>query len=156
MNDLPHFALSIRQPHAYAIMHLGKDIENRNWKARTELPLDICIHASLGMKREDMSDAFEFIDKAAPLGSPREHLRRQNKILTDARFGGIVAVATITEIVTEDDSPWFQGRYGYRLANVSPVKFIPLVGALGFFNWRANLGRTSGSSPLLTPIQQAD
>lgn len=29
--DLPEFALSIRQPWAWAIVYAGKDIENRTW-----------------------------------------------------------------------------------------------------------------------------
>ncbi|MDC7675410.1 hypothetical protein [Asticcacaulis machinosus] len=156
MTDLPKLALSIRQPWAYAIMNLGKDIENRSWRPRSFLPFDICIHAALGMKRHEMTDAFEFIDKAAPLASPRDCLRRQNTILNDARHGGIVAVATVTDFVTESDSPWFTGPYGWVLENVRPVDFIPVRGALGLFPWRDRIERSTGRASLLTSIQQAD
>lgn len=33
MADIPHLALSVRQPWAWAIIHAGKDIENRTWQA---------------------------------------------------------------------------------------------------------------------------
>lgn len=32
MLDLPELALSVRQPWAWAIIHAGKDIENRSWQ----------------------------------------------------------------------------------------------------------------------------
>jgi hypothetical protein len=31
--DLPKLALSVRQPWAWAIIHIGKDIESRDWKS---------------------------------------------------------------------------------------------------------------------------
>jgi len=37
-------ALSIRQPWAYAIMHLGKDVENRTWPPNWAGP--VLVHAS--------------------------------------------------------------------------------------------------------------
>ena len=33
MIDIPRLAISVRQPWAWAIVHGGKDIENRDWKA---------------------------------------------------------------------------------------------------------------------------
>lgn len=41
--------------------------------------------------------------------------------------------------VTRSDSPWFFGRYGFVLADVRPVPFFPVKGALGFFKWRSKL-----------------
>lgn len=32
-DELPETALSVRQPLAWAIIHCGKDIENRSWRA---------------------------------------------------------------------------------------------------------------------------
>jgi len=45
LKGAPWRALSIRQPWAYAILHLGKDIENRPWRTNFRGPL--LIHASL-------------------------------------------------------------------------------------------------------------
>ena len=44
-------ALSIRQPWAYAILHLGKDVENRPWRTRYWGP--ILIHSSLTVEKDE-------------------------------------------------------------------------------------------------------
>ena len=41
--------------------------------------------------------------------------------------------------VERSRSPWFFGRFGFVLENVQPVDFIPVRGALGFFDWRKNV-----------------
>jgi hypothetical protein len=46
--------LSVRQPWAFAILHLGKDIENRSWPTDYRGPL--AIHASKRIDREAVSD----------------------------------------------------------------------------------------------------
>lgn len=53
--------------------------------------------------------------------------------------GGIVGVADVVDCVAASNSPWFVGRYGFVLANQRPLPFIPVKGALGFFDWRKNL-----------------
>lgn len=45
------FALSIRQPWAWLILHAGKDIENRTWQ--TYQRGWFAIHASKGMTRRE-------------------------------------------------------------------------------------------------------
>ncbi|MFL6864136.1 MAG: hypothetical protein ACJ8DZ_14170 [Allosphingosinicella sp.] len=54
MADLP--ALSIRQPWAHAILHLGKDIENRG-RCHRHRGLTL-IHASAGMSVEEYAEPF--------------------------------------------------------------------------------------------------
>ena len=49
--DLPRKAISIRQPWAWAIVHAGKDIENRDWSTRYRGP--VCIHAAKGMTKDE-------------------------------------------------------------------------------------------------------
>jgi hypothetical protein len=56
---------------------------------------------------------------------------------TDAKRGGIVATARIVDCVSDSSSPWFFGRFGFVLADVQAVPFLPTKGALGFFDWRA-------------------
>jgi hypothetical protein len=46
-------AISIRQPWAYAILHLGKDVENRPWRTRYRRP--ILIHSSLTVDKDEAS-----------------------------------------------------------------------------------------------------
>lgn len=60
VSDLPNLpALSIRQPWAWSIVTVGKDIENRCW--RTKYRGDFLIHAAKGCTRAEYFDAAEFM-----------------------------------------------------------------------------------------------
>jgi hypothetical protein len=49
--------------------------------------------------------------------------------LTDFhKAGGIVGIAEITDCVTEYESPWFTGKYGFVLANARSLPFMPCRG----------------------------
>lgn len=135
MTDLPTKALSIRQPWAWATIHAGKDIENRDWPTKFRGP--VCIHAAKGMTRDEY-DGFICtihhlsLSRPYPPGSmvpPGAGLLR----------GGIIGVAEIVDCVESSDSPWFFGHYGFVLRNARPVDFIPVNGALGFFDWRERM-----------------
>lgn len=41
-------ALTIRQPWAHAILHAGKNVENRSWKPNRVAPFRLAIHAGKG------------------------------------------------------------------------------------------------------------
>lgn len=128
-------ALSIRQPWAWCIINAGKDIENRDWPTRYRGA--VAIHAAKGMTRDEYEDCLRtchHISRSQPFASGLampafEALER----------GGIVGVAEIADCVSASSSPWFFGRYGFVLRNVEPVPFIPVKGALGFFDWRENI-----------------
>lgn len=138
MDRLPQRALSIRQPWAWAIINAGKDIENRNWKTAFRGP--VCIHAAKGMTEREWEEAMAFIDNAFPVSLVSQIGRRRSASGSlDAKRGGIIGVAEIVDCVDASDSPWFFGRYGFVLRNARPVEFIPVKGALGFFDWRKNL-----------------
>ncbi len=47
--------------------------------------------------------------------------------------GGVVGLARIVDCVTEMDSRWFFGRYGFVLRDAMPLPLIPCRGQLGFF-----------------------
>lgn len=128
MGDLPAKALSIRQPWAWAIIHAGKDLENRNW--RTQFRGPVCIHAAKGMTRREMHQALDFMETiGAAIPS-----------IMPTLLGGIIGVAEVVDCVDASDSPWFMGRYGFVLRDARPVDFIPVKGALGFFDWRNQQG----------------
>lgn len=131
MAELPTKALSVRQPWAWAIIHGGKDVENRDWnRSRPEnikFRGEICIHASTGMTQEEYFNTAEFMDSINVQCPPAKALLR----------GMIIGTANLVDIVTEYDSPWFFGSKGLILENVKPLdKPIPCAGALGFFNWK--------------------
>lgn len=47
--------------------------------------------------------------------------------------GGIVGAVTITDCITDSDSPWFDGPFGFVLTNAKTLTFKPLRGRLGLF-----------------------
>lgn len=103
----PQVALSIRQPFSHHILHGDKDVENRDW--RTHFRGLLLIHA--GLKVEDK----EFCEK--------------HKCPT----GAIVGMVEVVDCVTEMDSPWFYGKYGFVLQNPIVLEPIPCKGKQGFF-----------------------
>lgn len=139
MDKLPQLAISIRQPWAWAIVHAGKDIENRDWATSRRGP--ICIHAAKGMTKGEYADANRFIQRA--VGVVDQAWLDRWLGVTAAEFlldrGGIIGTAEIAGCVSASESPWFMGQYGFVLRNVKPVEFIPVKGSLGFFDWRKNL-----------------
>ncbi|MEM1272485.1 MAG: hypothetical protein AAGF88_01640 [Pseudomonadota bacterium] len=127
-DDLPPLALSVRQPWAWAILHAGKEIENRSLGAIRSGRMDvgrIALHAASGMTRKEYDWAlWRMTQDGISVPLPSDLPRR-----------AIVGSVEVSEIVTESDSPWFGGKSGLRLRQASPVKPIAAPGALGFFRW---------------------
>jgi hypothetical protein len=120
-------AISIRQPWAYAIIHAGKAIENRSWPTRFRGA--VAIHASKALDTRTLEDFFRFIDQRG-LGrvvgltkADAAHLPR----------GAVIGIADIADCVTASSSPWFEGPFGFVLANPRPLQPISCKGALQFF-----------------------
>lgn len=99
-------ALSIKQPYPHHIFHDGKDVENRDWLTRGRGWF--IVHA--GVSKSELDDD--------QMDLPR---------------GGVVGMARIVDCVTEMDSRWFFGRYGFVLRDAFPLPLIPCRGQLGFF-----------------------
>jgi hypothetical protein len=123
-----NIALSIRQPWAWAIIHAGKDIENRDWS--TNFRGRFYVHAAKGMTRGEYVDFIEFTRErfrftfpTSLTCPPAEELQR----------GGIIGEAELTDCVREHASPWFTGQYGFVLRNAKPLPFRPHKGSLGLF-----------------------
>lgn len=118
-------ALSIRQPWAYAILYLGKRVENRTWLTNYRGP--IYLHASGGLTKREYMDFLLFYQsrfvgfRSVP---PAAALPK----------GGIVGKAVIADCVESLDSPWFTGPYGLVLRDVEPLPFRKVKGQLGFFD----------------------
>jgi hypothetical protein len=129
MTDLPRLALSVRQPWAWAIIHGGKDIENRTWQAVNHGLRQrgrIAIHASKGLTRDEYEGAADFmLSQMVACPEPAALLR-----------GGIIGTVEVVDVVSESDSPWFFGPRGLVLRDPQPCEFIPAIGALGYFEWK--------------------
>jgi hypothetical protein len=135
MNNLPAFALSVRQPWAWAwaIIHAGKDIENRDWRPSNpglRFRGRVAIHASKGMTRAEFADARDFM-RSLGVRFPTHEIVR----------GAIIGSVEIVDVVRESDSPWFFGPRGLVLRDPVPCEPIPCSGALGFFRWAQGAGR---------------
>lgn len=142
--DLPVKALSIMQPWAWLIVNRHKAIENRDWSTRYRGP--VAIHAG---KKIDDGAADDVRLCLHPVTG--EHWRAADR---PDRYetGGIVGIADIVDCVEQSNNPWFVGRYGFVLANQRPVPFIPVKGALGFFDWRKNIVPPTDA---VTPVQRS-
>jgi len=129
---LPAKALSIRQPWAWAILHAGKDVENRSWQAVNRglsVRGRIAIHASSGLGKSEYLTTASWMEGIGVKCPPAADLLR----------GGIVGSVEIVDVVKDWDSHWFFGPRGLVLKDPEPCEFVPVKGCLGFFNWRDHL-----------------
>lgn len=113
------YALTVRQPWAWAIASGHKDIENRTWRADRVLGHQILIHAGLGFwTLEEMALVNELTG---------------GKLPTEVPVGAIVAVVTVRQFVTSSASPWYQAdRVGWQLVDAVPVA-VACKGAQGLW-----------------------
>ena len=111
-------ALSLRQPWAWLVVAGYKDVENRTWATRFRGMF--LIHASKTFDHVGYKRVLHEMNLALP--DPGEFER-----------GGIVGLAELVDCVTQHDSPWFWGPYGFVLRKARPLPFQPLRGMLGLF-----------------------
>lgn len=127
--------LTVRQPWAGAIAHLGKDIENRPQRWAYRGP--VLIHAGLHKPGDaDWMEADEY------QGVPRKDWSAM-----PLDFGQIIAITEVVDCVEKVAGdftsggtheygeiairPWFTGPYGYVLRNTQPLTPTPYTGGLG-------------------------
>jgi len=129
-------ALSLWQPWAHAVIHLGKDVENRTWPTHHRGPL--LIHAS--QRRLSPREMREFLawwpdDVAAPQ-------------FKEMQYGGIVGVVDVVDCVRGYPSMWSAaGQFQWVLANPRPLPFRAVRGRQGLFGVELDLDQTE------TPVQ---
>jgi len=109
-------ALTVRQPWAWAIVHAGKDIENRSWTNKHATGT-IAVHAGSGLDPLNQ----------LPRGAKRPRA-------SDLVHGAIIGVVDVVEIVRHHPSKWFSGPLGWVLRHPRPLpKPIPCAGRLGLW-----------------------
>jgi hypothetical protein len=141
-------ALSVKQPWAHLIIFAGKNIENRTWPTNYRGPL--AIHASKRKSSQEFYDA-ELIcpDRAAAA------LRRRMLYPEECLYGAIIGTVDLVDCLTSFDSPWFQGPYGFVLANPRPLLVPVLVrGALGLWEWTERRCTSIGCKAYGEPIAE--
>lgn len=128
-------ALSIKQPWASLIAHGFKDIENRTWPTRFRGLF--YIHASKVLDPDECIAAQNLIMNPR-LDFPNFYKIRET--LGETKFrdlpkGAIIGTAEIVDCVTESESPWFVGEFGFVIKNARLFKTpMPCPGALSFWN----------------------
>jgi len=120
-------ALSVRQPYAWAIIHGGKDIENRTWHSDVRGP--VLIHAARHWHAVGPDELSRRMDISIPSELP---------------LGGIVGMVEIVDCVNRHSSHWFEGPYGFVLRNPRPLPFTPCIGHLGFYHVQPDILATLG------------
>jgi hypothetical protein len=113
--------LSFRPPWAWAILHLGKNIENRTWRTRYRGP--ILLHAGNAISVDDYEN----------VGRPAKRLRVPMPSIKELLRGGIVGEASLVDIVEKHPSRFFVGSFGWVLENAKAVRFREAKGKLGLF-----------------------
>ena len=117
-------ALSVQQPWAYAILHLGKNVENRSWLLPSKhLGVPILLHTGKN------------IDKGAY--DALIHAGFQLPPLKELPVGGIVGSIVFSHCDRVSESFWAgSGLYHWHI-KTKKTKILPFVsvpGRLGFFD----------------------
>ena len=110
--------LAVRQPYAWLIVTGQKTVENRSWN--TGYRGRLYIHASGQMHR-----------------TPAAELEGQFNIKIDRSaltLGAIIGHVDLVDVITQSPSPWFEGPYGFVLANPSIIRPVPALGRLRIYN----------------------
>ena len=120
-------ALSIRQPWAWAVIHAGKDIENRSPAAvRTmanAVGQRVFVHAAKHFNRGEFDECLDFLRNLKIDPPPADAFA----------FGGVIGSVRIDAVVTSSRSRWFLGPRGLRLAEPRPLPFFVVKGQLNLF-----------------------
>lgn len=121
--------LSVKQSFAWAIISGGKDVENRD--RSTKFRGRLWIHAG---KARDEEDVDKMVRKAAAEKDVKP-ARIRARYERERVFGKVIGSVELVDVVTESDSRWFGGEYGYVLRK--PVRLaepIDLPGSQGIFS----------------------
>ena len=126
-------ALSIKQPWAHAILHLGKDVENRVWK--TNFRGEFLVHSSANpCNVNQLSElvARRLCDVSAPKKIKPKEIETALRRLS---YGCVLGKVELVDCVKGSPSDWAEeGMNHFVLRN--PVVFtnaIPYKGKLNFF-----------------------
>jgi hypothetical protein len=126
-SDTRRRAIAIRQPWAWAVVHAGKDVENRSETAirayRPAVGCRVYIHASKGMTRVEYDRAAEFMASVAVRCPAAD----------DLQFGGIIGSVLVVDVVERHRSRWFHGPFALVLTDPRPERFRPVRGQVGLF-----------------------
>ena len=123
----PEWAISIRQFWAWAVIHGGKDVENRSLPRRFKAAVGqrVLIHAGLRMTSDEYSVAVAFMAGLGVRCPAPEQLAR----------GGVIGSVAVVDIVARYPSSrwWNKGAHALVLADPQSLPFRPARGQVGLF-----------------------
>jgi hypothetical protein len=109
-------ALTIKQPWAWAIIHAGKDMENRSWLTRYRG--ELAIHAGARMH--------DYTKMPRGVRAPEDD---------ELVFSAIIGIVEVVDSVEKSRSKWFMGPCGLVFRNARSLeKPVPCTGKLGLWN----------------------
>ena len=113
-------ALTIRQPWAWAVIHGGKDVENR--PRNCHLRGRFYVHAGLQLS----DDGVDWMEQEIGIRRPREF-----------QHGVIIGTVELYDVVQDSASPWAAtGSYHWLLRHPRPLaRPIPARGRLGWWDF---------------------
>lgn len=143
MTDFPELALAVRQPWAWAIIHAGKDIENRGPMAVRYMKQRgrIAIAASKGMTQAEYWYAAEFMARFGVIVPPAADIVR----------GAIIGSVDVVDVVSKSMSRWWMGPRGLILRDPVACDPVPSSGALGFYKWQSSGAQVEAALPWMLP-----
>lgn len=139
-------ALSLRQPWLWAVMHAGKRIENRD--KRTALRGRLALHAAKSCEPAYYRDAVAWMVSRGlarhPDFTPAQRQIVDGTIVDLPRVppieelprGVLVGVCKVVDVIAPGQSgeSWHMpDKYGWRLADVEPVRHVKISGMPGLF-----------------------
>lgn len=128
--------LSLTRPWPFAILHLGKRVENRSWKPpKWILGNYVALHAAQSWSNDDL-DFIQQIGHLRGVEVPSKSWHSHSVIVGVAKVDSFVEEGDLFDpaALPEDQEKWFFGPYGWLLTNV--VEFenpVPCTGALGLW-----------------------
>jgi hypothetical protein len=144
--------LSIRHPWAWAILHAGKRIENRDWYCDYRGP--VLIHASK-LRQTKHKAPMDFTVEwrlvhgiLRKVGLDKDSLPPVSYRSLLAESGGIIGRARIVDCILPNGGkvgggrhplaadPWYAGNFGIVLEDVQALPFTAYKGSLGL--WKVN------------------
>jgi hypothetical protein len=133
----PVKVLCMREPWLWAMLELGKDIENRK-RCLGSYVGDVLLQRSVGTTEREVEDAFDWMARRGLL-TVAAHANWPG--LGRLEKGGIVARTRFTDLIRpgmhfhpKARSRWYMGQYGYVCEGTRLVPFVPYKGHLGLRN----------------------
>jgi hypothetical protein len=155
-------ALTVRQPWAWAIIHGGKDVENRTRNIAGDYRGPVAIHVALGfaeldehwkrqiarevgrLSRAGLPGNERVASHVADPDEPRHHVHRRY-----GHRGAVIGVVDLYDVGRARQSRWAMGDHWHLcLSNPRPIEPIPARGRLGL--WRLDAGLEAAITTALT------